>query len=127
VVPTALVHIAIVDDDPDVRLLARTLIDIELADVQHHVTEVADGPAAIDLCDREWVDVLVLDLHMPEMNGQEVIRNLCVAEGAPYIVAWSADAEALRAAVKHGAHATVTKGTDGADLLRAVRDCLCLS
>ena len=118
------VHIAIVDDEPDLRQLARFLIDVDLAEVEHQITEVSDGRAAIDMCQRERVDVMVLDLHMPEVNGHSVLDGVSDSEGAPCVVAWSADEHALQVTADRGAHATAIKGTDGANLVVAVRSCL---
>src|SRR3954471_8504333 len=105
-------------------MLARLLIDTELTEVDHQITEVPDGRSAIDLCEREHVDVMILDLHMPEMDGHAVLDGLRVSEDFPCVVAWSADPVALDLAAERGAAATAIKGTDGWNLMVALRGCL---
>jgi CheY-like chemotaxis protein len=117
------VHIAIVDDEPDLRMFARLLIATALG-VDHRITEVEGGRSALELCAREQVDVLVLDLHMPDVNGLEVIGSLKDAAETPCIVAWSADDLALAGAARLGAQHIAFKGTDGGNLTEAIRDCL---
>jgi two-component system alkaline phosphatase synthesis response regulator PhoP len=41
-----------------------------------HVIEAEHGQQAIDLARAERPDLLVIDLHMPEMNGFDAIRQL---------------------------------------------------
>ena len=121
---TSTLHIVIVDDDDHLRLLARMLVDDALSEVEHRITEVADGETAIELCRREQVDILVLDLHMPNVSGHAVLDSLSDLPDSPRVVAWSADAHALQVAAHQGAHATAIKGTDGKNLIVAVRGCL---
>jgi CheY-like chemotaxis protein len=45
-----------------------------LARSGHHVRIVKDGREAVELLDRARFDVLLLDLHMPNMDGFQVIR-----------------------------------------------------
>jgi two-component system chemotaxis response regulator CheY len=42
----------------------------------HAVVVAADGLHALRLADQASFDVVISDLHMPGMNGQEVIRRL---------------------------------------------------
>ena len=42
----------------------------------HQVVEAHDGPAGIGLARRERPDVILLDIHMPRMDGYEVARQL---------------------------------------------------
>ncbi|MGH4023917.1 MAG: response regulator, partial [Pseudonocardiaceae bacterium] len=42
----------------------------------HQVVVVADGPSALSRAGEEEVDLLVLDLGLPEMDGLDVCRRL---------------------------------------------------
>ena len=55
----------VVDDNDDLRALLRMLL------TQHgcRVVEAADGPTAVSVAKRERPDLILMDLHMPEMNG----------------------------------------------------------
>jgi len=63
-------NILIVDDEPVER---RTLTDI-LRLEGYHVAAVANGEAAVDHARLNPVDLMLLDLRMPGMNGLEVIK-----------------------------------------------------
>jgi len=63
-------RVLVVDDDPDTRLLARTL----LTHAGHAVVEVADGTEAIACARRERPDLILFDLAMPGMSGTELVR-----------------------------------------------------
>jgi two-component system, chemotaxis family, chemotaxis protein CheY len=62
-------HILIVDDDPDiVDLLADVLVD-----AGYSVNRAGDGAEALEALDSTPTDAVLLDLHMPGMNGQEFL------------------------------------------------------
>ena len=64
--------ILVVDDEaPIVDLVRFTLED---ADVR--VVEASDGAAALDLARRIKPDLVLLDVHMPRLDGLEVCRQL---------------------------------------------------
>ncbi len=64
--------ILVVDDKaPIVDLVRFTLED---ADVR--VVEASDGAAALDLARRIKPDLVLLDVHMPRLDGLEVCRQL---------------------------------------------------
>ena len=64
--------ILIVDDEPPIVDLVR--FTLEDADVR--VVEASDGAAALDLARRIRPDLVLLDVHMPRLNGLEVCRQL---------------------------------------------------
>jgi CheY-like chemotaxis protein len=65
--------ILIVDDDPSIRTLLRLIFEL----AGYEVAEAAHGRAALDLLqDLELPDLIVTDLMMPVMNGNELIRRL---------------------------------------------------
>jgi CheY-like chemotaxis protein len=66
-------RILLVDDDPTVRTLARLLLEKN----GFQVTEVADGPAAIDhFAGGQECALVVLDLDMPTLGGLEVLSRI---------------------------------------------------
>jgi type II secretory ATPase GspE/PulE/Tfp pilus assembly ATPase PilB-like protein/ActR/RegA family two-component response regulator len=63
--------VLLVDDDRLVRTLAHQLLERQ----GYQVIEAADGAAALrSLQEAERVDLMVLDLNMPEMDGRAVLR-----------------------------------------------------
>lgn len=71
-------HVLIVDDDEDIRLAMRTLLE-DIAG--HTVDEAADGQAALDLLRAsEERYVVLLDLLMPRLDGLEVLQRVAADE-----------------------------------------------
>lgn len=71
--------ILLVDDDPTVRMIATEL----LRDEDYAITEAEDGRTAMQIIEAVPVDLLVLDILMPKMDGLEVIRS--VRKSHPHI------------------------------------------
>jgi CheY-like chemotaxis protein len=115
----------LVDDQDDMRNVARFLIETELGPVTNDLKliEANGGEAAISYCVTESVDVMVLDMHMPSIDGLDVLRAIRNLADPPCVVAWSADEIALRRAVALGAERGVDK-TDIEGLTEAIRACL---
>jgi len=67
--------VLIVDDSSIVRSVVKKSIHmsgIEVADVY----EAGNGKEALDILNREWVDIVFADLNMPEMNGIELVEKM---------------------------------------------------
>jgi len=65
-------RILIADDSAD----SRTLCRLWLTDAGYLVHEAGDGAEALTLARRHRVDVILMDLQMPVMDGMEAIRQL---------------------------------------------------
>src|SRR3546814_11794639 len=68
------VRVLIVDDEPDLRLLLRTMLDLE-ADIDI-AGEAGDGAEALERYAEIGPDVLVLDQRMPVLSGLEVAERV---------------------------------------------------
>ncbi len=67
-----MVKIAIIEDDELIGQMYRMKFEVENFD-----TELAiDGVSGLDLIENYNPDLVLLDLQMPEMNGDEVLRNM---------------------------------------------------
>ncbi len=64
--------ILVVDDDAEIRELLHDL----LTDEGFRVNVASDGREALDILKREGGWVILLDLMMPRMTGQEVVERL---------------------------------------------------
>lgn len=72
-VPTLMPQVVLLVDDNEVNLqVASGLLERH----GHRVMTAADGPAALDLASRHRFDLVLLDKHMPDMDGLEVARRL---------------------------------------------------
>jgi len=82
------VRVLIVDDEPDLRLLLRTMLSldprIEIAG------EAGDGGRGLELYRELRPDVLVLDQRMPVLEGLEVAAQVLAEDPAQLIVLISA-------------------------------------
>jgi CheY-like chemotaxis protein len=63
--------VLVVDDDADVRELYRSLLEPGL-----EVFEAGDGRQALELMHRRPVDLAIVDVRMPVMNGMELLRAM---------------------------------------------------
>ena len=116
------VRVFIVDDHPIVREGLRTLLreeeDIEV------VGEAADGIAALGLVLTLRPDVVLLDLVMPGLAGEDLIRRIKdSAKGVEVLVLTSfAEEGQVQRAVAAGAVGYVLKDVLKDDLLQAIRN-----
>lgn len=74
--------ILVVDDDPDIRLLLR----VELGAEGHRILEAGDGREALELLRAEAVDLVLLDMMMPVLDGWELLRAIDVTTAPPIVV-----------------------------------------
>ena len=65
-------HVLLVDDDPDIRLLLRTM----LVRAGFMVTETPGGHEALAYLADARPDVVILDVQMPQMDGWETLARI---------------------------------------------------
>lgn len=64
--------ILLIEDEPDINLLARTALMVK----GYEVLWAFNGTDGISLAKENQIDLIVLDVSMPEMNGYEVAAQL---------------------------------------------------
>lgn len=116
-------HILLVEDNPgDARLLHELLREAGSFDFK--LTHVGRLAEAIDVVEGDAVDVILLDLSLPDTQGMTTVhRMLSAAADIPIIVltGWDDDITAVQA-VQSGAQDFLVKGqVDGGVLTRAIR------
>ena len=67
-----MVHILVVDDDKNTKLYFRAILE----KAGYSVSTASDGVEALDVMDREHIDLIVLDVMMPRMDGYEFTETL---------------------------------------------------
>jgi DNA-binding NarL/FixJ family response regulator len=115
VTPTML----IVDDHAGFRARARSLLEGEGFDV---VAEAESGARALELAAETDVDVVLLDVQLPDLDGFEVARRLCANGDAPAVVLVSSrDASDYGALIEGcGARGFVPKAELSGEAVRAL-------
>lgn len=88
-------RILVVEDDPD---LAKMLMRI-LSHDGYSVASCSDGEAALRHLDEHPVDLMITDLMMPGMEGEELLMELRRRKGLPPIPVILISASAMRATV----------------------------
>jgi DNA-binding NarL/FixJ family response regulator len=113
-------RILLVDDHAVVRSGLRTL----LSSVAHLaiVGEAADGQEAIAQASSLQPDIILMDLHMPGINGVEATRQ--IAQASPHVgilvLTMLEDDASVFAALRAGARGYLLKGADQTEVLRAI-------
>jgi two-component system, OmpR family, KDP operon response regulator KdpE len=74
--------ILVVDDEPQIRRTLRTT----LYSAGYHVLEAKDGAGAIDATMRYRPDLVLLDVHMPDISGLELCGKLRQSFAGPIIM-----------------------------------------
>jgi two-component system KDP operon response regulator KdpE len=110
--------VLLVDDESEIRNLLRIFLDVE----DFEVAEAETGKAALRQTVAENPDLVVLDLGLPDMDGQHVLRSIREFSNVPVIVltATGDDARAV-AALGAGADDFVVKPFNVESFLARIR------
>jgi two-component system, OmpR family, response regulator len=110
--------VLVVDDDGHIREVVR----FGLEQAGYRVLEAADGRAALELARARPIDVVVLDIIMPEQDGLEVCRKLRERSQVPILFLSSRDDELDRVlGLELGADDYVTKPFSPRELVARVK------
>ncbi len=114
-------RILLADDHPLFRDGLKALL-ASVADAEV-VGEAATGEEVVALALELQPDVVVMDLHMPELNGIEATRR--VVESSPHVgvlvLTMVEDDDAVFAAMRAGARGYLLKGSNQAEIVYAIR------
>src|SRR5689334_532469 len=114
-------RVLIADDHPLFRDGLRTLLSA--MPETEVVGEVATGEEAITQAATLQPDVILMDLHMPGLNGIEATRQILAT--SPHIrilvLTMFEDDDSVFAALRVGARGYLLKGADKAEIVRAIR------
>jgi two-component system KDP operon response regulator KdpE len=114
--PSALV--LVIEDEQPIRRFLRA----SLSGQGYRLVEAETGAQGMRLATEEPPDVVILDLGLPDLDGQEVLRRLREWLTAPIIILSARDQEAQKvAALDHGADDYLTKPFSTGELLARIR------
>lgn len=119
---TDVIRILIADDHPVVRAglasMLATYPDLEV------VGSVPDGNQTIAALVKKQVDILLLDLRMPALNGIETLRALKQLKSPPRVIvltSYESD-EDVYEAIRAGAHGYLLKASSVEEMIEAIHD-----
>jgi two-component system KDP operon response regulator KdpE len=115
------IRLLVVDDEPQIRRLLR----VSLAAQGYHLIEASTGEQALTRAATEYPDLVILDLGLPDIDGQEVVRRLREWTAVPIIVLSVRDRENDKVqAFDEGADDYVTKPFGMSELMARIRAAL---
>ncbi len=117
-------RVLVVDDEPRVRTMTAKILE----SAGMSVMQAADGVEAVEVFDanRDSIDCVLLDLNMPKLDGEEVVRELKLLSADVRIVLTSGYSEkSTLERFDHGEiQDVIQKPFTMADLLRTMNDAL---
>jgi two-component system, NarL family, response regulator NreC len=116
------ITVVLVDDHRVVREGLRALLEAE-SDLSV-IGDAGEGLSAIRLVERLKPDVLLLDLIIPGLNGQEVARRVrkCSPKTRVIVLSMHSSEPYVIEALRNGAAGYVLKDASYTDLVRAIRE-----
>jgi DNA-binding NarL/FixJ family response regulator len=114
-------RVLLADDHPlfrdGLKALLASVVDAEV------VGEAATGVEVVERTLELQPDVVLMDLHMPELNGIEATRS--IVESSPHVgvlvLTMVEDDDAVFTAMRAGARGYLVKGSSQAEILHAIR------
>ncbi len=115
------IRVMVVDDHALIREGAKSFLG-SIVDMEH-VGEAADGREALSVARQCRPDVVLMDLHLPGVDGIAATRAICeaVPTAAVLVVSMLDDDTSVFAALRAGARGYVLKGAAPNELERAIR------
>jgi len=112
-------RVLIVDDHPGFRASARRLLEEQGFAV---VGEAADGAEALRCIDELGPDLILLDVHLPDLDGRQVAFSVCSDPDAPAVILISSrDVDDLDDSVERaGARGFISKADLSGEALQAL-------
>lgn len=114
-------HILIIEDEQPIRRFLKA----SLSNEGYRVSEAAAGEEGLRAASAQPPDLVILDLGLPDIDGQEVLKRLREWFASPIIVLSARDQEAQKIqALDSGADDYVTKPFSVGELLARMRTAL---
>jgi DNA-binding response OmpR family regulator len=106
----------IVDDDDNIRLLLRD----EFTDKGFNIITAIDGEEALVSFFEESIDLVILDLRMPKLDGNQVLEKIRSKNSEVPILMYTANPDSVIDLSNYGNVDLVVKSSDLSDLVQRV-------
>lgn len=114
-------HILIIEDEAAIRRFLKA----SLTNAGYRISEAVTGAEGLRLAASQPPDLVILDLGLPDLDGQEVLQRLRDWYTSPVIVLSARDQEAQKIrALDHGADDYVTKPFAVGELMARMRSAM---
>jgi two-component system, NtrC family, nitrogen regulation response regulator NtrX len=115
-------RVLIIDDEEGIRSSLKMIFEYE----GYEVLLAANGPAGLKMAERDEVDLVFLDIKMPQMDGIDVLKRIKAADGSPPVVILSGHGTVKTAveATKLGAYDFIEKPPESERILLVARNAL---
>jgi two-component system chemotaxis response regulator CheY len=104
--------ILIVDDSPAMRRVVRRVVDLSGFEIERYL-EAGDGCQALTVLRAERVDLIVTDINMPVMDGEQLLLavrgDAALAEIPVLVVSTDQSAARVEDMLAHGANGYISK------------------
>jgi DNA-binding response OmpR family regulator len=115
-----MVRVLVIDDDELVRDFLRVALESEGFDV----TQAADGPAGVKMCQEDPPDIALMDQIMPGQGGIETAMQIRACAPNVKIIGMSGAAAEPRSSEKLRTHGWLSKPFTPEELVAVVRSVL---
>lgn len=113
--------VLVVDDEEVIREFLTEVLDEDFV-----VQQACDGDEAIELLKKTHFDLIITDLKMPRVSGEEVVKFACEKDPSAKVVVISGYSSlyTVSQSVQNGASAFISKPFTIAQLKQAISECM---
>jgi DNA-binding NarL/FixJ family response regulator len=115
------VRVLIAEDEEHIRRVLRAIVTALGAEL---VGEASDGEQAVALAAQKKPDVVILDINMPKVTGDQALQR--ILQGDPAVIAVMMTAQdtidAVRACLETGARDYILKSNRAEEIFRLLRE-----
>ena len=120
-------NVLIVDDSSSMRSVIKKTLEMSGFDIGQFF-EAGNGREALSILEKEWADIILTDLHMPEMDGMALLKALqkqaIVSTTPVVIVTTEGREERLEELLGLGARACIKKPFRPEEIKKTLMDVL---
>lgn len=121
-----MLKVLIVDDEVELRKSVASILTSTLPEYDWTLLEAETGRQAVDLVQNQGIDLVLMDVRMPEMDGLEALRLIKQTDPRIFVMIMTAHSNLQDAvlAIKSGAFDYTEKPIDAAKLVAVVQKAL---